>query len=227
MAMLGLDVSMPIALFGDALMITPYASVDSLDVESFGAQFGVFSDWRFEPLQKLRLHAAYRYAGPRHLAGYVSSFYDVERFSYAGSQPKRGLLQRSAAVGHGFKVEADLAMPPWFDVGLGIAHDDVSGTDLWAHVALPNLGPVELRGVLVALDIDARRARESPRSVDRLWLAGQVRIRLLDWLHLRGAVKHRWRLDNLQPQSGSAERFEGALSTGLDAEVALQGQFSL
>jgi len=222
------DLSMPVDLFGD-LRLTPYLEVASLDFATAGVHVGLGVAWRIDAMSHLRVRAEYRYHSAGHMPGYVSTFYDVERFSYAG-QTKREHAAQWGEAGHGFDVEVELAMPPWLRLAIGVAHDTDSGTDVRVDLNAPNIGPVELRGSLVMLDIagvaDLDPTTLASEGLRRLMAVGQVRIRIFDWLHLRGAVKHQWRLTDLEVFPAPTAKLEGRYATGLDYEAGVQGQLN-
>ncbi len=230
LALFAADVSLPVDVFDDRLRLTPYVEVASLDFGTSGVHVGVIAAWRIDAMSHLRIRGEYRYHAAGHMPGYVSAFYDVERVAYARGRTKRSFAEQLGAAGHGFLLEADVKLPPWVGLGVQVAHDTAGGTDVRIDVSAPNMGPVELRGGIVALDIDGISDFDSvaaARGLKRLVAVGQVRIRIVDGLLLRGAIKHQWRLVDLIPADSASAGYEGDFAAGLDWEVGVVGQLRL
>lgn len=229
----GADLALPMDVLDGTVRVTPYASFATLDFESAAFHLGLAVAWRIDALSQLRLRAEYRYSGHRHLAGYVSANYDLERQDYGG-RTKLNHLEGSARSSHGALAEARLELPPWVVVGAQVAYDAAAGTDVKVDVSVPNFGPVEFRGSLTVLDVAGdlgttdglvAAGEQLVSATTRLSAVAQVRVKVAEWLLLRGAVKQQWRMTDLTPTSDG--RLEGRIGTGLDYELGVIGQLRL
>lgn len=196
LTMFGLDLEVPV-VSSPHLDVVPYADIASLELEAFGLHFGSMFNIRFNTKSSLRLRAEYRFIGEDHVPGYVSPFYEIERYAWLGGEPKLGQLDRYYAdegLGephHGFHIETDLKIDnvlAWTFIFTSNGRD--RNNDLLTRLRLPNLGPVRLTLFFARLGFEGL---EDLFAADRT--VGGVSVRLaLGSFFVRGRVVYEWKL---------------------------------
>jgi hypothetical protein len=148
--MVALDFEVPV-LSSPHVDIVPYLDIATLDFETVGVHLGSFFNVRFTPATTLRTRLEYRFVGEDHVPGYVSPFYEIERYAWLGGPPKLGQLdaltadEGLGAAHHGVHLESDLAIEKHLALGfVYTSNGRERGNDLLARLRLERLGPVRL-----------------------------------------------------------------------------------
>lgn len=194
--MFALDLEVPL-VSSPHVDVVPYVDLASLELDSFGLHVGAMVNLRFTPKSTLRVRAEYRFIGEDHVPGYVSPFYEIERYAYLGGDPKLGQLDALHAddgLGephHGVHLETDLRIARllnWTFIFTSNGRD--RHNDLLTRLRLPYLGPVRLTLFF------ARLGFENPGDLfaaDRTIGGVSARVRFGDFF-VRGRFLYEWRL---------------------------------
>ncbi|MFO0749250.1 MAG: hypothetical protein U1F43_26840 [Myxococcota bacterium] len=157
LAMWGMDVEVPL-VSSRHVDLVPYVDVATLDFDSIGLHVGTYLNLRFTRKTTLRTRVELRTVGPHHEPGYVSPFYEIERISYLGGEPKLAALEHDPLFAHawsGVHLEADLKIENVLAWSLVLTSSGRRpGLDLLTRLKLPNLGPVRLTLFLARLGFD-------------------------------------------------------------------------
>lgn len=194
--MMALDFEVPI-LSSPHVDIVPYFDLATLDFETIGLHLGSFFNVRFTPHATLRTRLEYRFVGEDHVPGYVSPFYEVERYAWLGGLPKLGALDELAAeeaLGashHGVHLETDLAIERRLALGFVFTSNGRDrGNDLLARLRLERLGPVRLTLFFARLGFSGL---DDLFAADRTLGGLSVRV-TFDPFFVTGRILHEWRL---------------------------------
>ena len=219
--MMALDFEVPV-LSTPHFDLVPYFDLATLDFETIGLHLGTFFNVRFDPKATLRLRLEYRFVGEDHVPGYVSPFYEVERYSWLGGLPKLGALEELVAeealgaAHHGAHIEADLALERRLALGFVFTSNGRDrGNDLLARLRLERLGPVRLTLFFARLGFS---------GVDDLFAAdrtlGGLSVRVtFDPFFVTGRILHEWRL---RPDEDGRSGFETILTWSLGGGVMVR-----
>ncbi len=192
----GLDVEVPV-MSTPHLDIVPYVDVASLELDSFGLHVGSIFNARFTTRSSLRLRVEYRFIGEDHVPGYISPFYEIERYAWLGGDPKLAQLdalhgdEGLGAAHHGVHIESDLRIARVLDwTFIFTSNGRERHNDLLTRLRFPNLGPVRLTLFFARLGFE---------GVDDLFAAertlGGVSLRVaFGSFFVRGRVLYEWRL---------------------------------
>jgi len=218
--MFGLDIEVPV-MSTPHLDIVPYADIVSLEMEAFGLHIGSMFNARFSTKSSLRLRAEYRFIGEDHVPGYVSPFYEIERYSWLGGKPKLGQVDDYYAdegLGephHGFHIETDLKIHgvlAWTFIFTSNGRD--RNNDLLTRLRLPNLGPVRLTLLFARLGFEGI---EDLFAADRTIGGVSVRVAFGSFF-VRGRVVYEWKL---AAEDDSDNGFKTILNWDIGAGVIL------
>lgn len=219
--MFALDFEVP-ALSTPHLDIVPYLDIASLDWATFGLHLGAFFNARFTPEATLRVRLEYRFVGEDHVPGWVSPFYEIERYAWLGGTPKLGALDLFAAdeaLGashHGVHLETDLSIKDhlaWSMVYTSNGRE--RGNDLLTRLRFDHLGPVRLTLFFARLGFS---------GLDDLFAAdrtlGGVSTRVtFDPFFVSGRILYEWRL---RPAEDGRTGFSTTLNWNLGAGVLIR-----
>lgn len=173
--------------------LVPYLDVATVDGKGAGLHAGSFVNVRFDTESSLRTRLEYRYEGSGYEAGYVSPFYEIQRYSHLGGDPKLAQLRHGeiAARGrHGFYLETELRYRNALRYGLIYAHrGERRGHDLLMRLRLRELGPVQLTLMLARLGFSGF---DNLFAADRTMWGATVRVTPLEWLFVRASVVNEW-----------------------------------
>jgi len=192
LTMFALDLEVPV-VSSPHVDVVPYVDVATLDFDTFGVHVGTFVNARFTRKSSLRTRLEYRWAGAGHEPGYVSPFYEVERFSYHGGDPKLWAIEHDepfAKAWSGFHFETDLKVERLFGWSFILT---TSGRDprfdLLTRLKLPELGPVRLTLFLARLGFDDFG---DLFDSDRTTMGVSVRVMVWDPVFVRGRIVKEW-----------------------------------
>lgn len=192
LTMFALDLEVPV-LSSPHLDVVPYVDVATLHFDTFGVHVGTHVNARFTRKSSLRTRLEYRWASEGHEPGYVSPFYEIERYSYHGGDPKLWAIEHDAPFRKswgGFHLEADLRIERVLAWSMILT---TSGReprfDLLTRLKLPELGPVRLTLFLARLGFDD--FDDLFRS-DRTTMGASVRVMVWDPVFVRGRIVKEW-----------------------------------
>jgi len=175
----------------------PYADLASLEMESFGVHVGSIINARFTTASSLRLRLEYRFIGEDHVPGYISPFYEIERYAWLGGEPKLAqveALQGDEGLGaahHGFHIETDLKIAEILNWSfIFTTNGRERGNDLLTRLRLPHLGPVRLTLFFARLGFEGM---DDLFAADRTLGGVSVRVAFGDFF-VRGRILNEWRL---------------------------------
>jgi len=168
--MYALDLEVP-CVSTPHLDVVPYVDLATRDFETLGVHVGSFVNVRVTRKTTLRARIEYRHIGAGHDPGYISPFYEIERFAYPapllgsevdgelGGLPKLRLAQAQlppfARSYDGAHLELDLRIER--ALALSVLFTSSGRTpryDLLTRLKLPNLGPLRLTLFLARLGFD-------------------------------------------------------------------------
>ena len=220
MPMFSLDFEFPV-LSTPNLDLVPYLDFASLELDTFGLHFGAFLNARFTAQSSLRLRLEYRFIGEDHVPGYISPFYEIERYAWLGGETKLAALDRLEAdeslgdAHHGFHIETDIQITnlfKWTFIYTSNGRDRQN--DLLTRLRLPHLGPLRLTLFFARLGFS---------GIDDLFAAdrtlGGISARVtFGTFFVTGRILHEWRL-----RSGDDGRtgFETTLNWNLGGGVLI------
>ena len=198
--MAGLDLELPI-VSRPHLDVVPYVDVASLEMETFGLHVGSMFNIRFNPKSSLRIRAEYRFVGEDHVPGYVSPFYEIERYAWLGGEPKLAQLRAFDAdegLGdphHGVHLETDLRIDNVFHWSfIFTTNGRERHNDLLTRFRFPHLGPVRLTLFFARLGFDdLGDLFDGFFSAERTLSGISLRVSFGDFF-VRGRILHEWRL---------------------------------
>ena len=196
LGMYGIDLEVPL-VSAPHLDLVPYFDLATVEMESLGVHLGSMVNLRFTTRSSLRLRVEYRFVGEDHVPGYVSPFYEIERYSWLGGSPKLAQVEGFHAdegLGephHGFHIESDLRIERVLNwTFIFTSNGRERHNDLLTRLRLPNLGPLRLTLFFARLGFE---------GIDDLFAAdktlGGVSARLaIGPVFIRGRVLYAWQL---------------------------------
>ncbi len=191
----GIDIEVPIVSTAH-VDVVPYADLATVDANGIGVHVGSYVNVRFNPKVFLRTRLEYRFSGEGYEPGYISPFYEVERYSFRGGEPKlKWLKSPGATPAHsGLYFEADLRIARMLRYTLIYAtHGGERGHDLLMRLRLPNLGPLRTTFFFARVGFD---------GFDNLFAANQTvwgvaaRLKFAKYFFVSARVKSEWWLDH-------------------------------
>lgn len=187
----GVDLEVPV-VSERHVDVVPYTDVATVDGKGVGFHLGSYVNIRFTPKSTLHMRLEYRYQGERYEAGYVSPFYEIERYSYQGGDPKLAGL-RSGALGgggSGFNFEGDLRITKDFRwTLLYTLRGGDRGQDLLTRFRFDHIGPLRLTFFFARLGFDRL---DNLYAADRTLWGTAARVLLTDWFYVHGRVLTEW-----------------------------------
>jgi len=200
--------------------LVPYTDFATVDGEGFGWHLGTYFNFRFTPKSVLRTRIEYRFQGKGYEPGYVSPFYEIQRYSHLGGEPKLAdLLDGTIGKRHnGFYFEGDLRIDRAFRFTLLYStRGGKRGNDLMTRLRLRDIGPVSLTVFLGRVGFDGF---DNLFAADKTIWGTSLRINLTEWLFVRGTVVNEWWLRHKPDGNGYFET-DTNLSVGAGLMVRL------
>ncbi|TNF34486.1 MAG: hypothetical protein EP329_07195 [Deltaproteobacteria bacterium] len=195
------DIEVP-AVSTAHLDVVPYMDFATVDGEGFGWHLGTYVNVRFTPESVLHTRLEYRFQGKGYEPGYVSAFYEIQRYSHLGGDPKLAqLLDGEIGKRHdGFYFEGDLRIADAFRFTvLYSTRGGKRGNDLMARLRLRDIGPVSVTLFLGRVGFDGL---DNLFAADRTVWGTSVRLNLTDWLFIRGSMVNEWWVKH-RPEDGT------------------------
>ncbi|MCA9516507.1 MAG: hypothetical protein KC635_16315, partial [Myxococcales bacterium] len=187
----GLDLEVPV-VSEPHFDLVPYTDVATVDGKGAGFHLGSYVNIRFTTKTSLRMRLEYRFLGDRYEAGYISPFYEIERYSFQNGDPKLARLRAGevGGGGSGFHFEGDLRIAKDFRWALLYTiRGGHRGHDLVTRFRLDHLGPVRLTIFFARLGFDGL---DNLYAADRTLWGTAVRVLLTDWFYVHGRVLTEW-----------------------------------
>ncbi len=199
--------------------VVPYLDFATVDGKGVGFHLGTYVNVRFNKASSWRSRIEYRWLGDRYLPGYVSPFYEIERYSYLGGRPKLRQLRDSEVGGahNGFYYEGDLRLSGLMRYTLIYATSGRKrGHDLLMRLRLPHLGPLRLTLFFARLGFDGF---DNLFAADRSVGGASARVLLAEYFFVRTALVNEWWLDRGED---GRQRFETTLNFTLGGGVLIR-----
>jgi len=190
--MAAIDLEVPV-VSSPHVDVVPYLDVATIDFDSLGVHVGTYVNTRFTRKSALRSRIEYRWTGAGHDPGYVSPFYEIERFSLHGGEPKLTAIENDAPFAHawsGMHLELDLKIEKllsWSVIFTTSGRDPQY--DLLTRLKLPYLGPVRLTLFLARLGFDDF---DDLFDNERTLMGAAARVMVLDPIFVRGRIVQEW-----------------------------------
>jgi len=215
----GVDVEVP-AVSLPHLDLVPYLDVATVDGKGAGLHLGTYFNVRFNRRNTLNLRLEYRFQGEGYEPGYISPFYEIQRFSHLGGDPKLDLLRRGE-IGHehsGFYVEGDLKLGTVFRyTALYATRGGKRGQDLMMRLRLRDVGPLRLSLFFGRVGFDGL---DNLFAADRTVWGTSLRVLLTDWFFVTGTVVNEWWLRHEEDGAGYFETTTNfSFGVGLQIQV--------
>lgn len=219
---LGADVEMPL-WNTESLQLTSYLDLNSQDFRTVGFHAGLRTEFRFTPFSRLTTRLEYHLAGEGYVDRYISSFYEVERWSNRQGRPKLAWFREDASelLGssrHGFTVETEYILSGWFNMMVSFGDAEGPGNShLLVHTQLP-----EIKGFRCGLSYANLGFDESSGLVDAthtvFGLSAQYRIG--NYIYVKAQAGNEWWLNQ---EVGEKKEYETTFNfdLGIGAIVAL------
>ena len=215
--MFGIDLEVPV-VSNAHLDVVPYIDLASLEMESFGVHVGSMFNVRFTTKASMRLRVEYRFVGEDHVPGYVSPFYEIERYSWLGGDPKLGQVddfyadEGLGASHHGFHIETDLKIANVLNwTFIFTSNGRERHNDVLSRLRLPNLGPVRLTLFFARLGFEGL---DDLFAADRTLGGVSVRVAFGSFF-VRGRILYEWRLANEDGTTGYQTMLNWDLGAGV------------
>lgn len=199
--------------------LVPYTDFATVDGKGFGWHLGTYVNFRFTPTAALRMRLEYRFQGKGYEPGYISPFYEIQRYSHLGDDPKLAQLMdgRIGKRHNGFYLETDLKVDKAFRLTVLYAtRGGRRGEDLIARLRLRDIGPVSLTLSLGRVGFDGL---DNLFAADRTVWGTSLRLNLTDWLYVNGTIVNQWWLKHRGDGSGY---FETDTNFSFGAGIMLQ-----
>lgn len=200
--------------------VVPYVDLASIDLDSVALHVGTYLNLRVTRKTTLRTRLELRSVSSRHEPGYVSPFYEIERYAYLGGEPKYHRLAHDPLYDHGytgFHLEADLRIEGVLGWSVLLTSSGREpGLDLLTRLKLPSLGPVRLTLFLARLGFhDLGDLVDSERTVAGV----SARVMVYGPVFVRGRLVEEWWLAR---DGEGADRFDTVLDWDLGAGVIFE-----
>ena len=149
---LGWDVEFKV-LNKEWIRLTPFIDVNHIVDNGTGMHLGVLADFMFGVTINTRLE--YRYFGEDYLPTYFDSFYEIERYMFAGTTIPKQIALKSVDGRHGYYAGASVFFLDL--VRLGATFEDYQGADnssLVMFLDIPALDIIEFSAMYFKLNFD-------------------------------------------------------------------------
>jgi len=200
----GLDLEVPV-VSSPHIDVVPYMDFATIQGRGAGFHLGTYLTARFNPRVTLRTRVEYRFQGKRYEAGYISPFYEIERYSHQGGDPKLARLRRGE-IGHthnGFYFEGDFRYRNLVRYTLIYAtFGGERGHDLMMRLRLDQLGPFRLTLLFGRLGFEGF---DNLFAADRTLWGISLRWLVTDYFYVRGRVLTEWWLRHTDAETTGFE----------------------
>ncbi|MFT7579666.1 MAG: hypothetical protein ACI9MR_001332 [Myxococcota bacterium] len=212
------DLEVPV-LNSKALDIVPYTDLATVDGAGFGWHLGTYIILRASKAVTWTNRLEYRLLGKGYEPGYVSPFYEVERFAYRGGETKlKSLKSGQIADKHnGFYFETDLRLRPYVRFALLYSTSGRErGHDLLLRLRLTELGPLAVTVFYARLGFDGL---DNLHAADQTVWGTTARLNIAELFFVRAGVTSEWWLKH---KANGGSGFETTVNFDIGAGVIIK-----